>query len=52
MWVRLADYPQLRALAWQVHGIDTIKPIEALGIYEGITRHLDMVAMPAAELTL
>lgn len=50
--VRLADYPQLKALAWQVHGIDTLTPIEALGIYERNARHLDMSAMPAAELAL
>ena len=28
--VVLADYPQLRALAWQVHGTDTLTPTEAL----------------------
>jgi transcriptional regulator with XRE-family HTH domain len=29
--IALADYPQLRALAWQVHGINTLTPTEALG---------------------
>lgn len=50
--VPLADYPQLRALAWQVHGTDTLTPAEALGIYERNARHLDMQAMSANELAL
>ncbi len=50
--VRLADYPQLKALAWQVHGSDALTPIEALGIYERNARHLDPAAMPPAEQAL
>lgn len=50
--VRLADYPQLKALAWQVHGTDTLTPMEALGIYERNTRHLDTAAMSVAEKAL
>ena len=50
--VALADYPQLRALAWQVHGTDTLTPAEALGIYERNARHLDMEAMAAHEKAL
>ena len=50
--VALADYPQLRALAWQVHGTDTLTPAEALGIYERNARHLDIQAMSAGELAL
>ena len=50
--VALADYPQLRALAWQVHGTDTLTPAEALGIYERNARHLDMAAMPVHEQAL
>jgi transcriptional regulator with XRE-family HTH domain len=50
--VRLADYPQLKALAWQVHGTDTLTPIEALGIYERNARHLDTAAMSVAEQAL
>ncbi|MBQ0921393.1 helix-turn-helix domain-containing protein [Hydrogenophaga aromaticivorans] len=50
--VRLADYPQLKALAWQVHGTDTLTPVEALGIYERNARHLDTAAMLPAELAL
>ena len=50
--VALADYPQLRALAWQVHGTDTLTPAEALGIYERNARHLNMEAMPTHERAL
>ena len=50
--VALADYPQLRALAWQVHGTDTLTPSEALDIYERNARHLDLQAMPADEQAL
>jgi hypothetical protein len=50
--VRLADYPQLKALAWQVHGTDTLTPLEALGIYERNARHVDTGAMATAEQAL
>ena len=50
--VRLADYPQLRQLAWQVHGTDELTPAEALSIYERNARHLDMQALEPAERTL
>jgi hypothetical protein len=47
--IRLADYPQLNALAWQVHGTDAPSPTEALGIYERNARHLDAAAMQPEE---
>jgi transcriptional regulator with XRE-family HTH domain len=50
--VVLADYPQLRALAWQVHGTDALTPAEALDIYERNARHLDLDAMPVREQAL
>ena len=50
--VRLQNYPQLKALAWQVHGTDTLSPIEAWGIYERNARHLDMAIMSPTELAL
>jgi transcriptional regulator with XRE-family HTH domain len=50
--VRLKDHPQLQALAWQVHGTDTLTPLEAWGIYERNARHLDMATMLPAELAL
>ena len=50
--VSLSEYPQLRALAWQVHGTDTLTPTEALDIYERNARHLDVPAMSANEQAL
>lgn len=32
--IKLANYPQLKELAWQLPGVDELSPIEALGIYE------------------
>lgn len=50
--VRIADYPQLKELAWQVHGTDELTPIEALGIYERNERHLDPRSMEPSERDL
>lgn len=50
--VVLADYPQLRSLAWQVHGTDALTPTEALDIYERNARHLDLHTMSAEEHAL
>lgn len=48
----LADYPQLRRLAWQVHGTDALTPVEAMDIYERNWRHVDEPAMTPAEQQL
>lgn len=50
--VRLADDPQLKAMVWQVHGTDTLTPVEAPGIYERHARHLDTAVMSPAEQAL
>ena len=50
--IPLADYPQLKQLAWQVHGVDTLTPAEALGIYERNARHMDDAALEPAERAL
>ncbi|TAG25848.1 MAG: XRE family transcriptional regulator [Burkholderiales bacterium] len=50
--VRLADYPQLKALAWQVSGVQTLSPLEAHSIYERNARHLDQAALLAHEQAL
>ena len=49
---RLADYPQLQQLAWQVQGTDELTPTEALSIYERNWRHLDVQARAASERDL
>jgi DNA-binding phage protein len=47
--IRIADYPWLRQLAWQVHGPQELTPREALGIYERNWRHLDPKTLSADE---
>jgi transcriptional regulator with XRE-family HTH domain len=50
--VRLPDYPQLQALAWQVHGADVLTPVEAHSIYERNARHIDAAALTTQEKAL
>jgi transcriptional regulator with XRE-family HTH domain len=50
--IRLAEYPQLKRLAWQIHGIDELTSAEALGLYERNWRHIDLAAMPPRERAL
>ncbi len=50
--VRLADYPQLKQLAWQLQGTDALTPAEALSLYERNWRHLDSAALEPHERQL
>src|SRR5947209_19451978 len=50
--IRLADYPQLKKLAWQLHGVTAIKPEDALGLYERNWRHVDAEALDPEERAL
>jgi len=50
--IRLADYPQLKRLAWQVHGTDSLTPVEARDIYERNARHLDATSLDEGERDL
>lgn len=50
--IALADYPQLKALAWQVQGTDHLTPVEAHDIYERNARHLNEAAMGINEQAL
>jgi hypothetical protein len=50
--IRLADYPQLKQLAWQVHGTDDLTPAEALSIYERNWRHVDVQKLNPRERDL
>lgn len=47
--IRLADYPQLAQLAWQVQGTEALTPREAWDIYERNWRHVDTNALPEHE---
>lgn len=50
--IRLTDYPQLKQLAWQVQGADTLSPKEAWDIYERNWRHLDEQSLTVNEQQL
>ena len=50
--VRLADFPELRRLAWQQPGVTELAPAEALALYERNWRHLDDAALQPQERAL
>jgi transcriptional regulator with XRE-family HTH domain len=50
--IRLADYPQLQSLAWQLHGVKALEPAHALSLYERNWRHIDRNALRADERAL
>lgn len=50
--IPLEDYPQLKQLAWQVHGTADLTPVEALNIYERNWRHVDIQALEPRERDL
>ena len=47
--IRLADYRQLKRLAWQLKDTKEISPKEALDLYERNWRHVDTKAMDPHE---
>lgn len=50
--LQLDQYPQLRRLAWQVHGVDELSPADALNLYERNWRHIDPAGLEPAEEAL
>ena len=50
--ILLADYPQLKKLAWQLPGVQDLSPQEALSLYERNWRHVDAAALTAGERAL
>ena len=50
--IKLSDYSQLKALAWQVQGTDQLTPVEAFDIYERNAKHLDRSKMTQQEQAL
>jgi DNA-binding XRE family transcriptional regulator len=52
MRVCLDDYPQLKRLAWQLHGVTEISPGDALSLYERNWRHVDQAGLEPAERAL
>ncbi len=50
--IKIDDYPQLRQLAWQVHGTASLTPLEARDIYERNWRHLNQSQLQDEERQL
>lgn len=50
--IRVADFPQLRRLAWQLAPEAELTPAEAWGTYERNWRHVDTAALDAVEKRL
>lgn len=50
--IRLADFAQLKGLAWQLHDVDELSPADALNLYERNWRHIDKARMEPAERAL
>lgn len=50
--IALANYPQLKQIAWQVTGVDALTPVEALDIYERNWRHVDQATLTSDESQL
>lgn len=50
--IRLADFAQLKNLAWQLHDVDELSPADALNLYERNWRHVDRARMEPAEREL
>ena len=48
----LEGFPQLKRLAWQLHGVDDLSPAEALSLYERNWRHIDPAGLEPAERAL
>jgi transcriptional regulator with XRE-family HTH domain len=50
--IRLADYPQLKKLAWQLKGTTQVTAEEALDLYERNWRHVDREKLSEQERLL
>lgn len=50
--VRIDAYPQLRELAWQLHGLDRLPAQDALALYERNWRYVDHARMTPEEKAL
>jgi transcriptional regulator with XRE-family HTH domain len=50
--IKLREYPQLKRLAWQLHGVEDVPPSVALDLYERNWRHVDRAALSDGEAAL
>jgi len=47
--IQVSDFPQLKRLAWQVHGVNALTPREAWSFYQRNWRHVDIAALEPSE---
>jgi hypothetical protein len=52
MKVRLADYPQLKLIAWNRHAETELEEAEAFTLYETRWRHIDQTTLSDTERDL
>jgi hypothetical protein len=52
MKVRLADFPQLKLIAWNRHAEEEIEGAEAFALYESRWRFIDQATLTLAEREL
>jgi hypothetical protein len=52
MKLRLADFPQLRLIAWNRHAEDELEEAEAFALYEARWRHVDEATLTDREREL
>lgn len=50
--IRLAEYPQLKLLAWHIPGAEELSPAEAFALYERNQRHIDKQTLEPHEQRL
>lgn len=50
--IALADYPELKRLAWQLQEKEALTPQEALSLYERNWRHVDRTRLTMKEVAL
>ena len=50
--IRIADYKQLKKLAWQLKGTQELSAEEALNLYERNWRHIDLKSLDKKEIKL
>jgi transcriptional regulator with XRE-family HTH domain len=50
--IRLADFAELKKLAWQLEGVESLSPRQALELYERNWRHVDIRSLAPSETAL
>ena len=50
--IRIADFAELKKLAWQLEGVESLSPRQALELYERNWRHVDIRSLAPSETAL